>query len=101
MANAITEVSQIVPILDIVKKTSRPFVLFCEDLREEPMSTMIYNNEKNTVQCCAVNVPWAAGVQKESLKDIAVMTGATLIDDEFDLKLEEVELKHFGSAKMI
>ena len=65
------------------------------------MSTMIYNNEKNTVQCCAVNVPWAAGVQKESLKDIAVMTGATLIDDEFDLKLEEVELKHFGSAKMI
>ena len=101
VANAITEVSQIVPILDIVKKTSRPFVLFCEDLREEPMSTMIYNNEKNTVQCCAVNVPWAAGVQKESLKDIAVMTGATLIDDEFDLKLEEVELKHFGSAKMI
>lgn len=65
------------------------------------MSTMIYNNEKDIVQCCAVNVPWSAGVEKESLKDIAVMTGATLVDDEVGLMLEDVELKHFGSAKMV
>jgi len=38
-----------------------------------------------------VNVPWAAGMQKEQLKDIAVMTGATLVDDEFNVKLEDVE----------
>ena len=62
------------------------------------MSTMIYNNQKDILQCCAVNVPWAAGIQKESLKDIAVMTGATLVDDDYDLRLEDVELKHFGSA---
>ena len=53
------------------------------------------------MQSCAVNIPWAAGMEKENLKDIAVMTGATLVDDEFDLKLEDVELKHFGSAKLV
>ena len=40
-------------------------------------------------------------MEKESLKDIAVMTGATLIDDSFELKLEDVDLSHFGSAKTI
>ena len=98
VANRVSEVSQIAPILDIVKKAQRPFLLFSEDLQEEPMSTMIYNNQKDILQCCAVNVPWAAGIQKESLKDIAVMTGATLVDDDYDLRLEDVELKHFGSA---
>lgn len=88
-------------MLDAVKRVNRPLVLFSEDLQEGPMSTMIYNNKKDIVKCCAVNVPWAAGIQKESLKDIAVMTGATLIDEEFNLKMENVELKHFGSAKMI
>ena len=48
-----------------------------------------------------MNVPWAAGVQKESLKDIAAMTGATIVDNEHVLKLEDVELKHFGSAKTV
>ena len=65
------------------------------------MSTMIYNNQKDILQSCAVNVPWAAGVQKESLKDIATMTGATIVDNEHILKLEDVELKHFGSAKSV
>ena len=44
VANKITDVAEIVPILNIVKKTKRPFLLFSEDLQEEPMSTMIYNN---------------------------------------------------------
>lgn len=46
-------------------------------------------------------MPWSAGIQKEILKDIAVMTGATLVDNEFGLKIEDVKLEHFGSAKTI
>lgn len=101
VANTVSDVAQIVPILEMVKKTKRPFLLFSEDLQEEPMSTMIYNNSKDILQCCAVNIPWSAGMQKESLKDIAVMTGATLIDDEHNLRLADVELKHLGSAKKV
>jgi len=83
------------------KAPNRPFLLICEDLQEEPMSTMVYNNSKDILTCCAINIPWLAGVQKEVLKDIAVMTGATIVDNEYVLKLEDVELKHFGTAKLI
>lgn len=54
------------------------------------MSTMIYNNNKGIVECCAVNVPWMAGIEKEMLLDIASQTGATVIDNEHDIKLQDV-----------
>ena len=50
---------------------------------------------------CAVNIPWSGGVEDETLRDIAAMTGATLVDDEFTVKLSELELQHFGSAKQV
>ena len=62
---------------------------------------MVYNNSKDIIKCCAVNVPWMASIQKEWLLDIAVATGATLIDNEYGIKLSEVKLEHFGSAKKI
>ncbi len=68
----ITDVSEINPILDLVKKTKRSFILFSEDLQTDPLSMMVYNNSKGNIQCCAVNVPWMGNVQKEMLKDIAV-----------------------------
>ena len=103
VADKITKVAHIAPILDLVKTKApkRPFLLISEDLQEEPMSTMVYNNSKEILSCCAINIPWLAGVQKEVLRDIAVMTGATLVDNEYVLKLQDVDLKHFGTAKMI
>ena len=71
------------------------------DLQEDPASTMIYNARKGIVQCCAVNVPWSAGIEKDNLQDIATMTGATLVDDEYVLKMKDLTLEHFGKARMI
>lgn len=65
------------------------------------MSTMVYNNLKGIINCCAVNVPWMANIQKEMLKDIASQTGATVIDNEYNIKLSDIEYKHFGSANKI
>ena len=62
---------------------------------------MIYNAKKGIVQCVAVNVPWAAGIEKDNLRDIAIMTGATLVDNEYELMLEDVKLEHFGRASLI
>ena len=103
IADKINKIAQIVPILEMVKKkgAGRPLLLVCEDLQEEPMSTMLYNNKKGIVQCCAVNMPWMAGIEKENLKDIAAMTGATIIDNEHKIKLDEIEMTHFGTAKTI
>jgi chaperonin GroEL len=101
VANKITDVKEITPILDLIKKTKRSFVLFSEDLQQEPMSMMVYNNSKDIIKCCAVNIPWMGNVQKELLSDIAIATGATIIDNEYNLKLADIRLEHFGSAKKI
>lgn len=52
-------------------------------------------------QCCAVNVPWMADIQKEFLKDIAAVTGAFYVDNNVDLKLVDVQLEHLGGAERI
>jgi chaperonin GroEL len=101
VTNKITDVKEITHILDLVKKTKKPLVVFSEDLQEEPLSMMVYNNSKDIIKCCAINVPWMANMQKEMLTDIAVATGATLIDNEYEIKLKDVTLDHFGSAKKI
>ena len=62
---------------------------------------MIYNCKKGIIKCIAVNIPWAAGIEKENLEDIAILTGATLVDNEHILNLKDVLLHHFGRAKMI
>jgi chaperonin GroEL len=85
----------------MVKKTKRSLVVFSEDLQDEPLSMMVYNNSKDIIKCCAVNMPWMANMQKEMLTDIAIATGATLIDNEYELKLDQIKLEHFGSAKKI
>ena len=101
VANKIKHVEQILPIMELVKKAKRPLVLFSQDLQAEPASTMVYNSMKGIVSCAAVNIPWAGGVERDSLEDIAALTGATLVDNEHNLLLSEVELKHFGRAKHI
>lgn len=64
IADKITKVAQIAPILDLVKTKApgRPLLLVSEDLQEEPMSTMVYNAQKEILECCAINIPWLAGV---------------------------------------
>jgi hypothetical protein len=64
VADKITKVAEIAPILDLVKTKApnRPFLLVSEDLQDDPLSTMVYNNQKEIIQCCAINIPWLAGV---------------------------------------
>jgi len=101
VADRIQTVEELLPILELAKKVKRPLVLFSMDLQDEPASTMIYNSKKGIIKCAAVNIPWAAGLEQDSLKDIAVITGATVVDNEHVLRLEDVELEHFGTAKLI
>lgn len=87
--------------MEMAKKAKRPLVLFSSDLQEEPASTMIYNNSKGIVTSAAVNIPWTAGIEIDKLKDIAAITGATFIDNDLNILLKDLELKHFGRAQHI
>ena len=62
---------------------------------------MVYNNLKGILKCAAVNIPWAGGVERDNLEDIATLTGARLIDNQHDVLLEDITLEHFGRAKLI
>lgn len=53
---------------------------------------MIYNNLKGILKCAAVNIPWAGGVERDNLLDIATLTGARLIDNEHDVLFEDIGL---------
>ena len=97
----IRTVEEMLPILEMVKKVKKPLVVFCMDLQDEPASTMIYNCKKGIVKCMAVNVPWAAGLEQDNLQDIAIITGATMIDNEHLHMLKDVSMEHFGTAKLI
>jgi hypothetical protein len=55
------------PVLEIVKKQNKPLVIFSMELYDDPASTMIYNCKKGIIKCIAVNIPWAAGIEKENL----------------------------------
>lgn len=101
VADRIQTVEEILPTLELAKKAKKPLVLFSMDLQDEPASTMIYNSKKGILSCMAVNIPWAAGIELDNLKDIAVTTGATVIDNEHVVRLADVKLEHFGSAKLI
>jgi len=62
VGNKIQDVKEITPILELVKSTKRSFILFSEDLQPDPLSMMVYNNSKDIIKCCAVNVPWLANL---------------------------------------
>ena len=62
---------------------------------------MVFNAKRGIIECAAVNVPWTGGIEEENLKDIAALTGATYIDNKYEVRLDEVELKHFGSAQYV
>jgi len=62
VSDAIRDVKDIVPVMEICKKAQRPLLLFSEDLQPDPMSTLVYNNKKGIVESCAVNIPWMNGV---------------------------------------
>ncbi len=98
VANKIADTKRLMPVLDRVKKTGRPLLIFSEHIMDEPLSMLVYNATKQAFASAAVNVPWQNGLEKEVLKDIATVVGATVVDDEFDLKLEDLTLDHFGSA---
>jgi chaperonin GroEL len=87
--------------MELVKKAKKPLVVFSMDMQEEPLSTMVYNSKKNIVKCCAVNIPWAAGIELENLRDIAAMTGATVVDNLHMLSVRQVRMEHFGKANYI
>lgn len=97
----ISNVQELLPVLEQVVKTGKNLLIIAEDLEGEALTTMILNKLRGTFNGVAVKAPGFGDRRKEMLADIAALTGATVVTDELGYKLEDTTLDMLGSARLV
>ena len=97
----ITNLQEILPLLEQVVKQGIKLVIIADDIEGEALATLVLNKLRGSFNCVAVKAPAFGDRRKAILEDICILTGATLISDELGLTLTNATLEHLGRAKLV
>ncbi len=97
----ISNVNEIVPLLERVVQAGKPLVVIAEDIEGEALATLVVNKLRGALNIVAVKAPGFGDRRKASLEDIAILTGGTFLSEELGVKLENVTLDMLGSASKV